>query len=292
VKFDSRVGAAETIDTSVTTGGLSVQAKRDLQTQTLTVTTGNHTITATEKRALTRLCQEFERSLGSLGTVLPQKEDLLLRSTCYLAEAPVGYELDDITLRGPSAVYMQEAPPAPAPEASAQVAQDGGVEFVNVSHQRSLRENGIDAPTTQECDRVQTLERSGKLGAEDFTAFVACQQSGEDGVQEIRNCRPYSLNMYWDSRGEGAGNRVLCYGFRGREGAGPCTRFCKGRCGIQCGNSKQGFYTRDCAEHDDCVGREDGPGQLRFDANCGDEFDEAADDFFRRYNRTCSNCNG
>jgi len=269
-----------------------VQAKRDLRAQTLTVTTGNHRITASEKRALTRLCSKLEFSLGSLGTVLPQKEDLLLRSTCYFAEAPVGYELQDIKLRGRSAVYVQEAPPASATEVSAQTTRDDRVEFVNVSYQHSMRENGVDAPTAQECGRVRTLERSGKLGTEDFTAFVACQQSGEDGVKEIRNCSPYRLNMYWDSRGRGAGNRVLCYGFRGNEGAGPCTRLCKGRCGIQCGNSKNGFYTRDCAEHDDCVQREDGPGRLRFDANCGDEFGEADDDFFRRFNRTCSNCNG
>jgi hypothetical protein len=290
-RFDSRAGKAKTIDTNVTTSGLSVQAKRDLQTQTLTVTTNNHRITAQEKRTLTKLCQEFEHSLGSLGSMLPQKEDLLLRTTCYLAEAPVGYKFEDITLRGPSAVYVQEAPSATATEAPAQVAQDDEIEFMNVSYQRGLRENGTDAPTTRECDRVQTLERSGKLGAGDFTMFVACQQSGENGIQEIKNCRPYSLNMYWDSRGSGAGNRVLCYGYRGTEGAGPCTRLCKGRCGIQCGNSKNGFYTRDCAEHDDCVQREDGPGILADDDNCGDEYREARDDFLRRFNRTCSNCN-
>lgn len=278
VWFDSRVIAADEMDgkadgeskvvvTSVQTDDLSVDAKRDLKAQTLTVGADGEKMNTRQKRALTTLCRKLELYLGALGTELPQEEDLLLRTTCYFAEAPVGYELKNKTLRGPSTVYVQEAPPA----------GDGAARNPGLD-QSATTEDRFLGLTQKECEQA---EASGSM-----MVAAACQQNGQSGVVEIKKCYPYRLTVFWDSK-----NPSLCYGSRGNDRAGPCTSRCKGRCGAECGNSKNGFYTRDCAEHDDCSYTTDASGG-RFDNNCGDEWQEAVDDFFQRYKRTCSNCLG
>ncbi len=281
IAFDSDVAVSDgdkSVVTSVETEDFSLKADRDLEEQTVTAGAGGEEITAEQKEALTALCQELELLLGPLGTPLVQEEDLLLRVTCYYAEVPVGYPLENFTLSGPSAVYIQDAP-------SQQPMEQEDTVFVDASYRRDLSGYVSDAPTAEECERARTLKDENRL--EDFTTYVACQQNGDDGVSELNSCKPYGLNFYWDS----TRNPRLCYGFRGKRNAGPCTDYCKGRCGKGCGNSRQGFYTRDCAEHDDCVGQAGGKGSLYNDENCGDEVEDADDDFFRRYRRTCNNCN-
>ena len=244
---------------------MSVDAKRDLEAQTLTAGADGQTMNMRQKRALKALCQELELSLGALGTELPQEEDLLLRTTCYFAEAPVGYKLKNRTLKGASAVYVQEAPSV------------GDSAAKSTSPGQSIKtDNQFIGLSQKECEQAEAPENV-------FVA-AACQQRGQSGVVEIRNCSPYRLTMFWDSK-----NPLLCYGSRGNDRAGPCTSRCKGRCGAECGNSKNGFYTRDCAEHDDCSYTTNASGG-RFDRNCGDEWQEAVDDFLQRYKRTCSNC--
>jgi len=54
---------------------------------------------------------------------------------------------------------------------------------------------------------------------------------------------------------------------------------CMGRCGAGCsGTSIYGRWTLDCLEHDTCSFRNNSSGGSA-DANCGDEYDEATDDF-------------
>lgn len=51
---------------------------------------------------------------------------------------------------------------------------------------------------------------------------------------------------------------------------------CPGRCGPGCTTS--GWYFKDCLDHDHCVNDNSGS-VLNDNPTCGDEFDEAADDF-------------
>lgn len=263
-------GATTTmVETRVEVGGLPVTASRDLDAMTLTTGAGGGTITAPRKRALTALCRKFEGSFGALGTPLPQKKDLLLRTTCYYAEAPVGYQPDPVTLKGPSAVYIQDTPRGPTPESHEKSTAGADTRATTASAASGTR-------TSAECVRAVMAGSSAKA--------AACQRSGEDGIVELPDCSPHRNTLYWDAK-----NPRMCYGNRGHKATGPCSNGCKGRCGAGCGNTKNGYYTRDCAEHDDCSRRTNASGG-RFDENCGDEFAEATDDFLRRYRRTCSSC--
>jgi hypothetical protein len=53
---------------------------------------------------------------------------------------------------------------------------------------------------------------------------------------------------------------------------------CMGRCGADCGWGAPSSWTKDCLDHDACSYRNNASGGSS-DPNCGDEFDEAADDW-------------
>ena len=242
----------------VVAGTLVIDAKRDLRTQDVVAGGHGKKITAAQKQTLTKICEEFERSFDPLGTPMSQQKDLLLRSTCYYAEAPVGYELTDTMIRAPRVLSSQTS------------AAVEDVEFTNVSYKKSQTTSDVtDAPTPEECDRAEV--------SMDYRTTLACQREGESGIRYLE-CRKRNYNLYYDSK-----NPRRCYGFRGNVPTGPCTKRCHGRCGPGCGlfaSGKGGSYTRDCAEHDDCIADYDGPGKRYSDRNCGDEFGDADDDFF------------
>lgn len=53
---------------------------------------------------------------------------------------------------------------------------------------------------------------------------------------------------------------------------------CMGRCGADCGWGAPSSWTKDCLDHDACSYRNSASGGSS-DPNCGDEYDEAADDW-------------
>ena len=53
---------------------------------------------------------------------------------------------------------------------------------------------------------------------------------------------------------------------------------CMGRCGGDCGWGAPSAWTKDCMDHDQCS-FENGSSGGSSDSNCGDEFNEAADDW-------------
>lgn len=268
-RFHGEIATQDGDRTSVTrvvAGSLVIDAKRNLRTRVVVAGGHGREITAAEKKTLRAVCQEFERSFGTLGAPMPPEEDLLVRSTCYYAEAPVGYQLTDKTIKVPSALSRK----TPA------TVEDG--ESVNISYRQSqATDDVVDAPTPEECERAEA-------SMVDFRTVLACQAEGESGIRYLE-CRDRNYNLYYDVR-----NPRLCYGFRGNVPTGPCTNNCIGRCGVKCGlPGKDGQYTRDCAEHDDCVADHDGPGVFGEDDNCGDEFGDADDDFFQA-RKNCIGC--
>lgn len=64
---------------------------------------------------------------------------------------------------------------------------------------------------------------------------------------------------------------------------------CIGRCGSGCGSwfSWSSAWTKDCLDHDRC-GRVNGGSTDPFDSECGDEYNEAADDYLFGVIRGCS----
>jgi len=102
---------------------------------------------------------------------------------------------------------------------------------------------------------------------------------GNEGITCIRK-GTYVSAEYDDSRGRR--NERIRVGSKARSGYG-----CMGRCGADCGRWWiPSSWTKDCMDHDQCsnVNNSSGGGS---DSNCGDEFNEAADDWAFGVLRVC-----
>ncbi|MEL7001278.1 MAG: hypothetical protein AAFN93_00950 [Bacteroidota bacterium] len=101
---------------------------------------------------------------------------------------------------------------------------------------------------------------------------------GNEGVTCIRK-NTYVYAEYDDSRGTHK-DRVRV-GSKPRSGYG-----CMGRCGGDCGWGAPSAWTKDCMDHDQCSNINFSSGGSG-DSNCGDEFNEAADDWLFGVIRGC-----
>jgi hypothetical protein len=97
-------------------------------------------------------------------------------------------------------------------------------------------------------------------------AGEACQVDGGSGVTPLSN--PCSALRYRDTYHDAN----HCY-WSTNEAYGENQSSCQGRCGAGCGlfGSGTGAWTVDCHDHDMC--------ETYHDADCGDEWNEAADDY-------------
>lgn len=238
-------------------GGLTIDTKRNLRTRMVTMDGHDETITVDERKSLLALCRELESSFGALGTSMQPQEDLLVRSTCYYAEAPVGYKLAKVTHTSNGSEQA--------------LAMTNNSSLSNVSYELGATSDSLNAPTPEECDQTEQLRNNNVL--KNFTVFIACQRGGQDGIRYLE-CRARGYELWHDSE-------FHCYR-SGQYPTGPCEKNCRGRCGTGCGgDGGKGTYSRDCAEHDRCAGH-DGTrswGVWGADRSCGDEWDEARDDF-------------
>lgn len=105
------------------------------------------------------------------------------------------------------------------------------------------------------------------------------ERRGNDGVSCVKRGRTYTL-QYDGSAGNTNVSRKAGYNGGGSYG-------CMGRCGVGCGRSWiPSSWTLDCFEHDECSLRYGASGGSS-DRNCGDEFNEAADDWVFGVIRGC-----
>ncbi|MBU42240.1 MAG: hypothetical protein CMN76_03390 [Spirochaetaceae bacterium] len=103
--------------------------------------------------------------------------------------------------------------------------------------------------------------------------------SRNEGVTCIRK-GTYVTAAYDDSRGSHYDSVLV--GSKPRSGYG-----CMGRCGGDCGSWwLASSWTKDCMDHDQCSNVNYSSGGSS-DPNCGDEFDEAADDWLQGVWRGC-----
>lgn len=100
---------------------------------------------------------------------------------------------------------------------------------------------------------------------------VRSPSMGNEGITCIR--KGTYVNAEYDDRYGAHSNRIMV-GSTARPGWE-----CMGRCGGGCGSWwKASSWTKDCMDHDQCGAANNSSGGT-FDSNCGDEFDEAADDW-------------
>lgn len=122
-------------------------------------------------------------------------------------------------------------------------------------------------------------------GNKTFVSNVDAKVLGNDGIRCVRRGTSYALEY-----DEGDNGRVYRTTKRaGYDASGIVSGYgCMGRCGINCGNWWiPSAWTLDCFEHDECGLRLKASGGTA-DPNCGDEFDEAADDYLFGVVRGCS----
>lgn len=249
--------------TKVEAGNLTINAKRNLRTEMVSQGAGGKRITVKQKQALTALCTEFEKSLGPVGAKLPPEKDLLVRSTCFFAEAPAGIRLKTETVPKTSVSQERSGSEETLPN------EELGVEFVNVSYSSADHGDGHTVLNEEACAEAETGN---------FAALAYCRKRDNDGIRYL-SCSLRTHRLAHDTK----------YGhcFRNyTRWTGPCTRRCIGRCGGGCGGQqptypyRTGVYSRDCAEHDRCYYHHpNSPGFAKWDRDCGDEWNDAQDDF-------------
>ncbi len=91
-----------------------------------------------------------------------------------------------------------------------------------------------------------------------------------------------SVKAEWNTRTQGYVSEWITTGSNWPNGYG-----CMGRCGADCGWGAPSSWTKDCMDHDACSYRNRASGGSS-DPNCGDEFNEAQDDWTWGVSRGCS----
>jgi hypothetical protein len=89
------------------------------------------------------------------------------------------------------------------------------------------------------------------------------------------------VTAQWNTRYSGYVAENIVVGTNWPNGYG-----CMGRCGSDCGWGAPSAWTKDCMDHDACSYRNKASGGAS-DPNCGDEFNEAADDWIGGVWRGC-----
>lgn len=131
---------------------------------------------------------------------------------------------------------------------------------------------------------AKLIPRGEAAGGETWTACssTGCQRSDNDGIGYIACGYGSNYGVWHDSA-----QHCFC---RETRPLG-CNRAaqCPGRCGPGCGLfGGWGIYGLDCAEHDRCC-EVHGGCLSPLDASCGDEYNEAADDFLFGW-PNCGSC--
>ncbi len=222
-----------------------LEAEADFAANLRTLDGHQHALTVVERIALTALVAQLEQLLQPYPLPPAPHEDFLFRVTSYWCEAPVGWPLGrhEIDLND-----VIEADPigedVSAPHGGGGDEPEGGGCPNDVDQLGSCNDPGLCGEPSDNSTRVCP----NPCGAAQFTLWHdACP--GHDYCPETLP-------------------------------AGCQTCDCRGRCGPECGsNDGAGVYMIDCAEHDRCChihGACLNPNAVL----CGDEFNDAADDFF------------
>ncbi|MEM6802376.1 MAG: hypothetical protein AAF696_13285 [Bacteroidota bacterium] len=126
---------------------------------------------------------------------------------------------------------------------------------------------------------ISNAPKNYVYGQLDFKPDVS-KGYGNEGIRCIKRGRNYTL--YYDgSRGRTSSRKRAGYNGGGSYG-------CMGRCGANCGRWWiPSAWTLDCFEHDECSLRYRASGGSS-DRNCGDEYNEAADDYVFGVIRGCN----
>ena len=241
VTFDGRRTSAVSASTVLTVNDKKVTATRDLKSGTATWTGGGATILPDDREALVSLVSALDRSW-----VEPTRD----RKESLGGHRDLVVRLAMLVAEAPLGVRLDpQAAPRPG--------------------ERTLDKKFTmtGAPAVESCltDVIATTT-AGTTDRRD--AVIACQENNEDGILYFGDCQTFGRTICHDADG----HCFLCETVN----AGPASSECMGECGPGCNGLN--IYTYDCGDHDQC-GRVHGGSLNPWDAECGDEYFEADDDF-------------
>jgi hypothetical protein len=220
--------------------------------------------------ALERLAAELE--LQMLQPDVSPEVEWAFRIVSFWAEAPIGLVIGQKeTLR----------PRVDAPDEKRR-------SFIQ-------RESIGDATDVLSLDREDAVDEGRPIQADAGKAKCAkgCNVDSDDGIVYLEGsgkdaaCKTKSYKTKHDACDTSTG-KGHCYA--SYTVSGGCNRKtgCPGRLGPGCGVTGYGVYSKDCLEHDYCVGHDSACALCPGDNKCGDEWWDAADDTFGRIN--CNGC--
>ena len=247
VSFDSRLTGDGIASVHVDVNGFVFDV--DIDRAAGTVRTDGHdgTIFVEDREAMAGLERALTAAISFDGAT-PLHEAALLRAASQLGEAPAGLTFGQ-RLMHPTVV--EEAIKIPAPGTPVQETSADGVETVVGIMGTDGQVLAVDDPNAPEA--------------------LHCQYGNEDGIWRLPGC----VGVHYAWAEHDATNHCLRAEYT-EYGTG--TAGCNGRCGATC-NSDWNLYTYDCLEHDDCS-VDHGGAYNPWDASCGDEYWEAADDWW------------
>jgi len=257
VTFTSSMATPTMVRLRLELGDVVLEADAHLEGNTRTLDGHGHALSLDQRLALTALALQLHLRLQPYQNALPEHEDLLFRVVNYYAEAPVGWQLRRLEL----------TPPPPGP-----------------------------LPLSEPLDDTEVLgASSGQCGGDFAEDLSTCPSSGcvndEDGITLLSNpccCRDHTLChdahsfpfICGSGSTPGQPHRFCCETVRS---GCDIPSGCLGRCGLGCtggiNTPGEGVYTIDCGDHDRCCRVHDTNCLTPASVACGDEYEDAADDF-------------
>ena len=263
VEFTGEVTSPVTSSAHVLVNGKAFTLTRDVATGVATWGGRGQALLPDDRAVmrgfLQRLQHEWVRPARAEREPLEPHRDLVARLAMLLAEAPLGLAIEHQRVdRPPSRAEDTDGVPA-----RTALGPEAGVAGATLSSEEIAHRCITDiAPAV--------AHRSGKSVMSSEVAAIAaayCQVADDNGIWYF-NCQTRHRTLCHDTRG----HCWLCESIH----SGPGSRDCVGECGPGCNGLN--IYTYDCGDHDRCA-RVHGGAWNPWDADCGDEYWDADDDF-------------
>lgn len=117
---------------------------------------------------------------------------------------------------------------------------------------------------------IQKIMMTILMSAFLFTSTMADAAARNEGITCIS--KGSTVQALYDKNGSDVRRNI-------RVGSSYKGGSCMGRCGAACGGWAPSAWAKDCLDHDICIRDQNGSNAGPFDANCGNEFNHAADDY-------------
>jgi len=246
----------------VLVNGKSLTITIDPRIRTITREASGVVLSARDKRAVRATAVALGRFLKAGPAVrLANERALLTRYLVYLSEAPRGYRFRDSARR-------YSAPSAGLATGSSVLTE-------------------TRAPTLVRCTASMTRGRGvGSSVLEPpplvFANLTPCQVNDGDGIK-LLPCNSSTNDESHDARSHCFETKPIT--------SGPASGTDTGRCGLSGSPVFAYGYTQDCLDHDACLGHHGGS-KFFDNSSCGDEFNDAIDDFSLTYRNQCAGSAG